>query len=333
MKDLSHFINENNSLDFIATTLQMMPNFESFGFDELIITSIQILRVSSLDDYSRRSFLLLEGSDDSKFWICYISSENCKIIICNGKKHVVAAIEKISKEKITGVLGIVDDDFDSLEGKSLDLPNLIATETHDLECLLLRSQAFDKVLSRYANDREIEKLEKTEGQKIREALLDRGMVFGRLRWLSLRNKWGLYRDRPEKPQKKFEPIKREYIVDKEKWIIDETKLLETVIQELAKLGHSLTAEELSNLIVSLPQDADPWKVCNGHELVYLLETALIGKLATSEPTKGGIRRGDDIPNMLIYCIDSTEFLATELATKVKIWECDNQPYQIFRAYN
>jgi len=323
-KDLSHFIEEND-LDFIATTLQMMPNFESF--DELIITSIQIMRAASLDNYNERSFLLLEGSDDNKFWIYYISSENCRIIICNGKKHVVAAIEKISKEKITGVLGIVDDDFDSLEGKTPNLPNLIATETHDLECLLLRSRAFEAVLIEYASKEEVKKLEET-----RAALLARGVIFGRLRWLSVRKKWGLYKDHHEGSQKKFEPTKREYIIDKE-WIVNETKLLEAVIQELAKLGHLLTEGELKNLMASLPQDADPWKVCNGHELVYLLETALSGKLATSEPKKGGIRRGDEIPKMLRQSFESTEFLATELATKVKIWECDNQPYQIFRAYN
>lgn len=305
-----------------------MNNLLDFIDENSVVTEILMMRTTYAG-----SFLLIEGVDDSKFWKKHISNEKCSIIICGGKKHVTTAITKLSENnKIAGVLGIVDDDFDSLEGKTLNLPNLITTETHDLECLLLRSRAFDKVLIEYANDKEIKKLEETEGRKIREALLDRGVVFGRLRWLSVRNKWGLYKDHHDELQKKFEPIKREHVVDKE-WTVNETKLLEAVIQELTKLGHLLTAEELPNLIVSLPQDADPWKVCNGHELVYLLEIALSGKLATSEPKKGGIRRGDEIPKMLRQSIESTEFLATELATKVKIWECDNQPYQIFRADN
>ena len=311
MKDLSHFINENNSLDFIATTLQMMPNFESF--DELIITSIQILRSSSLDNYNERSFLLLEGSDDSKFWIYYISDENCRIIICNGKKHVVAAIEKISKEKITGVLGIVDDDFDSLEGKTLDLPNLIATETHDLECLLLRSRAFDKVLAEHGNKQKIDKFKHSENKELREALLRRGVIFGQLRWLSLRHRWKI----------NFDCLPPNKFVNKD-WQVDQIKLLDNMIQ---LLENALTKEQLQSLIDSLPQDADLWKVCQGHDLLYIF--AIVFQKVWGQKAVGS----DSIAAVLRQGIESTEFLATELAKKIKIWECDNQPYQIFRAYN
>jgi len=310
MKDLSHFINEN-SLDFIATTLQMMPNFESF--DELIITSIQIMRAASLDNYNERSFLLLEGSDDSKFWIYYISSENCRIIICNGKKHVVAAIEKISKEKITGVLGIVDDDFDSLEGKTPNLPNLIATETHDLECLLLRSRAFEKVLAEHGKSQKIEKFKENENKELREALLKRGVIFGRLRWLSFRYHWKINFDRL--PPNNF--------VNKD-WQVDQRKLLDNVIQ---LLENTLTTEQLQNLIDSLPQDADLWKVCQGHDLLYIFAIAfqkVLGRRTVEV---------DGIASILRQGIESEEFFATELAKKIKIWEHNNQPYQIFRAYN
>ena len=327
MKDLSHshFINEN-SLDFIATTLQMKPNFESFGFDELIITSIQILRVSSLDDYSRRSFLLLEGSDDSKFWIYYISSENCRIIICNGKKHVVAAIEKISKEKITGVLGIVDDDFDSLEGKTLDLPNLIATETHDLECLLLRSspRAFEKVLAECrADEHKIKQFQQIENKELREALLERGKIFGQLRWLSHRHKWGI-KFRKENNREKFAGE----FMNKENWQVDQEKLLNNIVEKVNREPeNSLTTEQLQNLIDLLPQDADLWKVCQGHDLLYIFAIAFQNVLGRRTVDV------DCIASALRCGIGSEEFVETELAKKIKIWEHNNQPYQIFRAYN
>jgi len=313
MKDLSGFIKEND-LDFIATTLQMMPNFESF--DELIITSIQILRASSLDNYNERSFLLLEGSDDCKFWTYYISDENCRIIICNGKKHIVAAIEKISKEKIAGVLGIVDDDFDSLEGKSLNLPNLIATETHDLECLLLRSQAFGKVLAECGDKKKIEQFKQIENKELREALLKRGEIFGRLRWLSCKYDWEI--------NFKHKGLQPKLFIDQNWNICNQNNLFHEIISQMKS---TLTHEEFNSLLNSLPQNVDLWKVCQGHDLVWFLAEALKivwGKKQVSEESVAAtLRQG----------IDSTEFLATELATKVKIWECDNQPYQIFRAYN
>jgi len=309
-KDLSHFIEEND-LDFIATTLQMMPNFESF--DELIITSIQIMRAASLDNYNERSFLLLEGSDDSKFWIYYISDENCRIIICNGKKHIVAAIEKISKEKITGVLGIVDDDFDSLEGKTPNLPNLIATETHDLECLLLRSRAFEKVLAEHGKSQKIEKFKENENKELREALLKRGVIFGRLRWLSLRYHWKI----------NFDCLPPNKFVNKD-WQVDQRKLLDNMIQ---LLENALTTEQLQNLVDSLPQDADLWKVCQGHDLLYIFAIAF--QKVWGQKAVGS----DNIASILRQGIESEEFFATELVKKIKIWEHNNQPYQIFRAYN
>jgi len=281
-------------------------------------------------DVQVKVVLFVEGLDDQKFWNGRVDETKCTVIQSGGKKHVIVNVEKFSEEKKV-VLGIVDDDFDSLEGKILNSPNLIATETHDLECLLLRSRAFEKILIEYADDKKIRMLEKTDGRKIREALLARGVIFGRLRWLSVRKKWGLYKDHHEESQKKFEPTKREHVIDEE-WIVNETKLLEAVIQELIKLGCSLTKEELEKLIASLPQDADPWKVCNGHELIRLFAIALQKKLASSEPKKGGLKH-DDIPKFLRQGIDSTEFFATELAKKIKIWEHNNQPYQIFRAYN
>jgi hypothetical protein len=305
----------------------------------------ETILVGSLDDIGRAAAkmenndgddqvkvtLFVEGLDDQKFWDGRVDETKCTVIQSGGKKHVIENVGQFTKEEKV-VLGIVDDDFDSLEGKVLDSPNLIATETHDLECLLLRSRAFEKILIEYADDKKIKMLEETEGRKIREALLARGVIFGRLRWLSVRNKWGLYGDYhkdDKESKKKFEPTKREHIVDEE-WVINESRLLEAVIQELIKLGHSLTEGELENLIASLPQHTDLWKVCHGHELIKLFAIALQKKLASSESKKGGLNHGD-IPKFLRQSIDSTDFFATELAKKIQTWEHNNQPYQIFRA--
>jgi len=266
--------------------------------------------------------LFVEGPDDQKFWYGWVDETKCTVIQSGGKKHVIVNVEKFTEEKKV-VLGIVDDDFDSLEGKVLDSPNLIATETHDLECLLLRSRAFEKILIEYADKKKIEQFKQVENKELREALLKRGEIFGQLRWLSHRHEWGI-KFRKENNREKFACE----FMNKENWQVDQEKLLNNMVDKVNKKPeNSLTTEQLQNLIDSLPQDADLWKVCQGHDLLYIFAIAfqkVLGRRTVEV---------DGIASILRQGIESKEFFATELAKKIKIWECDNQPYQIFRAYN
>ena len=265
-------------------------------------------------DVQVKVVLFVEGLDDQKFWNGRVDETKCTVIQSGGKKHVIVNVEKFSEEKKV-VLGIVDDDFDSLEGKVLDSPNLIATETHDLECLLLRSRAFEKVLAEHGKSQKIEKFKENENKELREALLKRGVIFGRLRWLSCKYDWEI--------NFKHKGLQLENFIDQNWNICNQDNLFHELISQLKS---PLTHDELNNLLNSLPQNVDLWKVCQGHDLIWLLARAfkkVWGQEQASEVRVASTLRG----------IDSTEFLATELATKVKIWECDNQPYQIFRAYN
>jgi hypothetical protein len=93
------------------------------------------------------SFLVVEGDDDHRFWSSRVATCCCELVIGDGKPNVLGALERLDRTAIDGVLGIVDDDFDALEGRVLPSPNLVVTETHDLECLLLRSPALNRVLA------------------------------------------------------------------------------------------------------------------------------------------------------------------------------------------
>jgi hypothetical protein len=296
----------------------------------------ETILVGSLDDIGRAAAkmenndgddqvkvtLFVEGFDDQKFWYDQVDKTKCTVEQSGGKKHVIVNVEKFSEEKKVA-LGIVDDDFDSLEGKTLDLPNLIATETHDLECLLLHSKAFDKVLKKYGNEEKIEQFKQVENKEPREALLERGKIFGQLRWLSHRHEWRV-KFKTEKHKKTFAGE----FMNNENWQVEQEKLLNNIVDKVnMKPENSLTTEQLQNLIDLLPQDADLWQVCQGHDLLYIFAIAL---QKVWGPKAVGV---GSIASVLREEIESTEFLATELAKKIKNWECDNQPYQILRAYN
>ena len=100
------------------------------------------------------SFLVLEGKDDIRFWDnprrCHYS---CRLIDGNGKNNVVRGLQRLDEIEFAGVLGLVDSNYDHLAGKPLLSANIVATDAHDLECLMCRSSALESVLAEFG-DRE-----------------------------------------------------------------------------------------------------------------------------------------------------------------------------------
>jgi hypothetical protein len=97
------------------------------------------------------TFLLVEGSSDKIFYDRVIDSAVCTIVVVAGKpsskRRAIEILEIFEKENFSGILAIVDADFDRLETVPYQNSNLLRTDTHDLETLLIQSPALDKVLA------------------------------------------------------------------------------------------------------------------------------------------------------------------------------------------
>ena len=125
-------------------------------------------------------FLIVEGNDDVRFWTPRHHAD-CELVDGEGKQNVIGGIQRLDSTSFAGVLGIVDSDYDTLNGTSIESENLLATDAHDLECLLCRLSALDKVLAEYGSRPKIERFENEAGADVRTGLLERALIFGRLR--------------------------------------------------------------------------------------------------------------------------------------------------------
>ena len=110
-----------------------------------LIAEIKMSRMSH-----KGAFLLVEGKDDMRFWTPRRHMD-CKLVDGEGKQNVIRGIQKLDAANFTGVLGIVDSDYDTLNGINIESKNLLATDAHDLECLLCRSSSLDKILAEYGD--------------------------------------------------------------------------------------------------------------------------------------------------------------------------------------
>ena len=97
------------------------------------------------------SFLIVEGKTaDFRFYRRFIDEQRCQIVPAHGKTNACDAITILEEDEFPGVLALVDADFWRLEGIDTPSSNVFLTDSHDLESMIVKSQALEKVLSRFS---------------------------------------------------------------------------------------------------------------------------------------------------------------------------------------
>ena len=243
--------------------------------------------------------LVVEGGDDVRFWGTR-RHVTCELVDGEGKGNVVKAIHRLDAEDIHGVLGIVDDDYDSLMDINHGTRNLVVTDAHDLECLLCRSSALDQVLGEFGIAHKIREFT-AAGVDVRRGLLERTMVFGRLRWAAKRHDLDI----------DFGAIRVPRFMDINTWSVDNVQL----IRAASKSGKHDDCEMLKHCIAELPV-ADPWRVARGHDMIQVLRIGLMRVLGTLPANKGT----DDIARVLRAAVSLEELQRTTLFEDVRTWE-------------
>ena len=255
------------------------------------------------------SFLIVEGKDDMRFWTSRRHTHtSCKLVDGQGKRNVVEGIQRLEAASFAGVLGIVDSDYDPLNGMGAESENLLTTDAHDLECLLCRSSALDKVLAEYGNRAKIAKFENETGVDVRTGLLERTLVFGRLRWAAVRCH----------PMIDLGELRAPRFVDEDTWSVSsEESICDTLIDSPDR------ALALMQRINDLPE-ADPWYVVHGHDMLEILRIGLrhvLGEMPTSKGVK-------DIGSGLRLAMSQEDLQETRLWMDMRTWEAANRPYLV-----
>jgi hypothetical protein len=246
--------------------------------------------------------LLIEGGPDSIFWRLRLSHPaQCQLVICGNKGVVVSSIVELDRTAQRGMLGIIDDDFDSILGISYASSNLLATDTHDLETMMIGSRALNAILVEYGDPDKIKHFVAIANKSVVEALIENSLVFGRLRLLNARNGWGV-------DCTKFSPWKYVSLIT---WQVDTTTLFAdfaTQIDVAPLVVQNAVASEVSS---------PPWNIIQGHDAVNILAIGLRSVLATKQVGERELTRSF----RLSY--DSDMFQSTALFALTSAWAAKN----------
>lgn len=254
------------------------------------------------------AFLVVEGAADARFWRPRRHGD-CEIVDGEGKQNVVEGVRRLDEGRFGGVLGIVDDDYDSLTGVDVPTGNVVRTDAHDLECLLCRSSALGKVLAEYGDESKIKRFEAAEGVDVRGALLERALVFGRLRLAAALHDLDL----------DSSAIRVRRFVKGDTWTVDGDGLVRAAVGD----GSPSARDAVMGCIDRLP-NADPWRIVRGHDVVEILRIGLRRVLGDVRASVGN----EQISRDLRIGFEPSDLRATTLWRDVRTWEAANVPFRI-----
>ncbi|MCP4345124.1 MAG: DUF4435 domain-containing protein, partial [Desulfobacterales bacterium] len=216
-------------------------------------------------------FMIVEGkTGDFRFYGQFVNSKSCRIIPAHGKDNAVCAFEILENDKTNGVLCVVDADFWRLEGRRHPSPNLFITDTHDIETMILKSPALEKLLIEFGSDKK-ESFVRQADKSVRQVLLDSGRPIGYLRWIAQQQNFSLT----------FEGIKFSEFTDRKTLVTDTVKLIRTIKNKSGR--HDIPEGNLLNAIDEVADNShDSWDVCCGHDLVCILSFGLRYALGSND---------------------------------------------------
>ena len=258
------------------------------------------------------TFLIVEGRDDRLFMQAFISLSTCEIEVAQGKQNVCDVIDILDAANFDGVLGLIDADFDRIEGIPDRSHNLVMPECHDLIMMLVKSPALDRTL------KEMESRPKLEAFKenVLEALIERALPVGYLRLYSLRERLDL----------RFRKLNYAAWISRSSFMADTPTLIETVKNHSQR--HDLPSSVLASAIEELHGSKyDPYEICNGTDVIEILSIGLRKVLGNE---KASAVKSESLKSYLRLAYSEQHFCSSNLKRDIEKWQSQKPGFQVLK---
>ena len=256
------------------------------------------------DHAQDKTILYVEGDDDEFVYKQFICEQQCEIIVQDGDCRLVNAIKMHNQENRSGYVAIKDNHFDVL----LEHPvpkNILTTDGHDLEVMILRSKALENVIDVRLRGEDKEQQERVIDFKsaLRDRLFRLGSIIGYLRFKSCINSWGI--------TIVVGRFLQHLTTDCELAFRVAVKEFESCFSEVDT--SQLDSEEFEKLYSRHPQH-----LCRGHDMVFIFSQ--IFKRMTKLYLKQEYNPGNDLAERLLLTFNETHFRATQLYQQILDWQ-------------
>jgi hypothetical protein len=250
------------------------------------------------------TIVLLEGDSDVRLFEHLLDVDISNLVNCFGKENVFLTIEHVEQAKITGVLAIVDADFSRILNTPATSPNVVLTDFHDFEVVLLNSRALERLLTEDGSRVKISKLKKP----VFETLVEACIPLGCLRLYSHQTGSNL----------KFKGLNYRHFGRKLQIDIDEA-IKEVFDHSNLHKGH----EEAKAFVQNMPSTIDGKQLVCGHDVIAALGVALQSLIGSRKAVHCAVL---ELESKLRLGFSLRDFSATRTYADIKAWEERNPPF-------
>lgn len=272
--------------------------------------------VRMLASRHKGAFMLVEGSTDRNLFEGFVDQSSCMVVVGYNKSNVLHAMSHLSRDRRQDVVAIVDSDYwDPVPAPDRQYC-VFCTDSHDIETMMLESEALDKILRELADEKKLSAFQASRKAGIRDVLVREGMRIGVARKLSF--------DRHDRL--KFRELDFSRFVEAASLSVAIDLLATEIVKNTP--GCSISPEELAKKIELLQMDDLPsWRICQGHDLVKLLSIALQDAIGDRSP---GAVAPPVLERYLRLAFEYSHFRKTRLWNALDAWQQANPKYRIFR---
>lgn len=264
-------------------------------------------------------YLIVEGPKDFKLYNKFFD-KSWRIKESFGCEKVKEVLEILNLRKFSKKIGIIDSDFNHILNTKTNIDGLFYTDYHDLEVMIIKTNALDTMINVFCKSERIEAFIKVKKESIREVIFELAMEIG---YLKLTNKifdLGLVfkPQNPEGNQIKY----KEFISDRTLMFLGVNRLVQSLINYSTnrtdkKLDKELILKKYSEIRKN-PYDIN--HLVNGHDLTNILYI-LIKKVLRS--TTKMLNDFNCIEDSLILSYERSEFQKTSLYKELLDWSKGN----------
>ena len=269
---------------------------------------------------NRRAVLIVEGDTDRRFFERFIDPESCYVKSAIDRKRAVELIQKLNADSIRGVLAVVDADFGRITGSLETDLNLVYCDGHDLEIMLIKSNAFASVVNEHCSDEKLAKLLKLRNpsMKLADLLATSCLPLGVMLLVSLRNQLDLT----------FDELSFGDFVDKKTLEFSKEKLIKSVMDKSIRHDSELAKQILLEITTEISKQPNIWEMSRGHDCMELLSFALNGTIGTkkseTDDRKSTKVTRESLEREFRLAFSEVDFSRTELFPAICDWEAANK---------
>lgn len=237
----------------------------------------------------RRILVLVEGADDEAFYQAYLNTQKVFVYALNGCEHFNRILTELNPHYPGRFLVIKDADFDHLNGITYTYPNLLLTDQHDYEMMMMTPDRVKKVAKEYGIDDE-------NAARIYEKIVNNISNFSYIKWYNSKRNEGT----------KGINFKSAKAVNYYGKSIEEAVNLLRPSQNPEVILDPVAIESLK----LANEHIDRRQLINGHDFCELIPKAI-------KDIKRQNIRNKDIPSKLISYFSTSDFLHTHLAASLE----------------